>query len=90
MRRIKIEFAYDGRNFYGVQALKDKRTIQGTLEEALSKLLNEPIKIVTAGRTDAGASATYQVAHFDTNSNINSTYIFYTINKLLPSDLHLL
>lgn len=90
MRRIKIEFAYDGRNFYGVQALKDKRTIQGTLEEALSKLLNEPIKIVTAGRTDAGVSATYQVAHFDTNSTIISTNICYAVNKLLPSDLQVL
>ena len=87
MNRIKIEFAYDGRNFSGFQTLKDKRTIQGTLEEALSKLLNEPIKIVGSGRTDAGVSALRQVAHFDTNSTIIATNICFAVNKLLPQDL---
>ena len=87
MNRIKIEFAYDGRNFFGFQTLKDKRTVQGTLEDALSRLLGEDIKIVGSGRTDAGVSAFHQVAHFDTNSTIIATNICFAVNKLLPSDL---
>lgn len=90
MRRIKIEFAYDGRNFSGFQVLKDKRTVQGTLQDALGKLLGEPIKIVAAGRTDAGVSALRQVAHFDTNSTIISTNICFAVNKLLPSDIQVI
>ena len=87
MSRIKIEFGYDGRNFFGFQSLADKRTIQSTLEEALSKLLGEDIKIVASGRTDAGVSAIKQVAHFDTNSTIVPTNICFAVNKLLPSDI---
>lgn len=87
MRRIKIEFSYDGRNFSGYQILKDKRTIQGTLQETLSKLLGEEIKVVSSGRTDAGVSAIKQVAHFDTNSTIIATNICFAVNKLLPPDL---
>ena len=87
MNRVKIEFSYDGRNFSGFQTLKDKRTIQGTLEDALSKLLGEDIKIIGSGRTDAGVSALKQVAHFDTNSTIIATNICFAVNKLLPSDI---
>ena len=87
MSRIKIEFGYDGRNFFVFQSLADKRTIQSTLEEALSKLLGEDIKIVASGRTDAGVSAIKQVAHFDTNSTIVPTNICFAVNKLLPSDI---
>lgn len=87
MRRIKIEFSYDGKNFSGYQILKDKRTIQGTLQDALSKLLGEEIKVVSSGRTDAGVSAISQVAHFDTNSTIIATNICFAVNKLLPPDL---
>ena len=87
MRRIKIEFAYDGRNFSGFQTLKNKRTIQQTLDDALSKLFGENIKIVASGRTDAGVSALKQVAHFDTNSTIIVTNIPFAVNKLLPKDI---
>ena len=89
MSRIKIEFGYDGRNFSGFQSLGDERTIQKTLEDALSKLLGEEIKIVASGRTDAGVSALCQVAHFDTNSTIVPTNICFAVNKLLPNDIQI-
>lgn len=44
--RVKIVFGYDGEKFNGFQILPNKRTIQGELEKALTKLLNEEIKIV--------------------------------------------
>ena len=79
MNRIKIDFAYDGKGFSGFQNLEGKRTVQGTLEDALSKLLGEEIKITASGRTDAGVSAIHQVAHFDTNSTIIATNICFAV-----------
>ncbi|MBQ8452084.1 MAG: tRNA pseudouridine(38-40) synthase TruA [Clostridia bacterium] len=65
------------------------KTVQGEIEKALTKLLNEKIKIVASGRTDAGVSATHQVAHFDTNSTIVPTNICFAANKLLPKDIQI-
>ena len=85
--RVKIVFGYDGEKFNGFQILPNKRTIQGELEKALTKLLNEEIKIIASGRTDAGVSAIYQVAQFDTTSTIIATNISYSVNKILPKDI---
>jgi tRNA pseudouridine38-40 synthase len=85
--RVKIEFGYDGKQFYGYQILPEKRTIQGELEKALSTLLSEDIHIVSSGRTDAKVSAIMQVAHFDTISTIVPTNIAFAVNKLLPKDI---
>ena len=85
--RVKIVFGYDGEKFNGFQILPNKRTIQGELEKSLTKLLNEEIKIIASGRTDAGVSAIYQVAHFDTSSTIIATNISFAVNKILPNDI---
>ena len=88
MRRIKIEFAYDGKNFSGFQVNPEKRTIQGTLQDALSKLLNEPIKIVASGRTDAGVHALAQTAHLDIPKNFTAIKsLGKSVNEILPPDI---
>ncbi|MFT5419306.1 MAG: tRNA pseudouridine38-40 synthase [Candidatus Endobugula sp.] len=67
MRRIALGIEYAGHLFHGFQAqAHDTTTVQSGLEQALSKIANEPIKLVCAGRTDAGVHATNQVIHFDT------------------------
>lgn len=79
--RYMIVFKYDGSKFHGFQRQKDVRNVQGYLEEALSKLLNEEVLIKGAGRTDRGVHAKYQVAHFDT---LKSTYnLKKKLNKML-------
>jgi tRNA pseudouridine38-40 synthase len=47
-----IKIAYDGLKFHGTQIQPDKRTVQGELEEHLSFLYNEPIKVTGGSRTD--------------------------------------
>ena len=67
MQRLALGIEYSGHLFHGFQAQShDTCTIQHGLEAALSAIANEPIKLVCAGRTDAGVHATNQVIHFDT------------------------
>ncbi|MBT1181543.1 tRNA pseudouridine synthase A [Bifidobacterium sp. CP2] len=70
--RLRIDLAYDGGGFYGWATQPDIRTVQGTIEAALHKLLrvpehdpDEPLRLVVAGRTDTGVHASHQVCHLD-------------------------
>ena len=63
--RIRLDIAYDGTNFRGWARQPGLRTVQGTLEDALARVLGGDPRLVVAGRTDAGVHATGQVAHID-------------------------
>lgn len=65
LRRYRLDLRYDGTGFHGWAKQDGLRTVQGTLENALSKVLRVPITLTVAGRTDAGVHALGQVAHFD-------------------------
>ena len=54
---------YDGTEYAGFQLQKRRRTIQGELERALEKVMGRPVRVVAAGRTDAGVHARGQVVH---------------------------
>ena len=67
MQRVALGIEYKGSDFRGFQIQPGGvKTVQQALEQALSKVANEPINLVCAGRTDAGVHATNQVVHFDT------------------------
>ena len=61
--RIAAILEYDGSNFSGWQRQENARSVQQCVEEALSKVANEPIAVTVAGRTDAGVHALAQVIH---------------------------
>lgn len=63
--RVRLDIAYDGTDFKGWAAQPGLRSVQGTLEEALWRILRSDVRLVVAGRTDAGVHATGQVAHVD-------------------------
>ena len=63
--RIRLDLAYDGTHFRGWARQPGLRTVQGTLEDALARILGGDPRLVVAGRTDAGVHATGQVAHVD-------------------------
>ena len=63
--RIRLDIAYDGSGFKGWARQPKLRTVQGTLEAALTRVASSPVRLVVAGRTDAGVHATGQVAHAD-------------------------
>jgi tRNA pseudouridine38-40 synthase len=65
--RIVLGVEYDGRHFHGWQTQKENLpTVQDVLEAGLSRVAAAPVKLVCAGRTDAGVHACGQVVHFDT------------------------
>lgn len=88
MRNIRLDICYDGTRYQGWQRLGDSdHTIQGKLEEALSRILDEPVTISGSGRTDAGAHARGQVANFHCSSNISCSEILSNLRRYLPGDI---
>jgi tRNA pseudouridine38-40 synthase len=85
--RIALGIEYDGHEFYGWQSQEALRTVQGCLEEALSKVASENISVFCAGRTDAGVHAAGQVIHFTTNAIRELRAWTMGVNSHLPSSI---
>ena len=64
-KRLKLVVAYDGTEYSGFQVQKNADSIQGRIEEALSRMHKRAVRIAAAGRTDAGVHARGQVISFD-------------------------
>lgn len=85
-QKVRLLISYDGTDFGGWQRqTKGKPTIQGTLEDILSRVFNEPIQVVGSGRTDAGVHAIGQVAHFKTSRDLSRYQLLRALNGLLPT-----
>ena len=88
MRNIRLDICYDGTRYRGWQRLPGKDdTIQGKLETALSRILEEHIEIAGSGRTDAGVHARGQVANFHTESSKAAAEILADLRRYLPEDI---
>lgn len=82
--RIALGIEYNGYGYYGWQAQQGLMTVQGSLQEALSKVANEDIFLHCAGRTDANVHATGQVVHFDTKAKRHIDAWIWGTNTHLP------
>ncbi len=80
---------YDGAEFAGWAVQPGLRTIEGTLAEALETVLRQPVKLVVAGRTDAGVHALGQVVSFEARTELAPSSISYKTTAVLPEDLAL-
>lgn len=87
MKRIYLKIAYDGTNYKGWQKQPNAITIEGMLNNKLSKILGEKIEIIGASRTDSGVHALCNVAVFDTNTKIPANKISMVLNRSLPRDI---
>ncbi len=94
--RLRLDIAYDGTDFHGWARQKgDLRTVQQTIEDALSLVLRSQVRLTVAGRTDAGVHASGQVAHTDIpDEALNQRSIegdpgrlVRRLAKLLPDDV---
>jgi tRNA pseudouridine38-40 synthase len=89
-RRVRITMSYDGTNYSGSQMQPTGPTIQSEVEGALARLLDAPVRIRTAGRTDAGVHALEQVADFADHGRRDLATIVKGGNALLPPDIRIL
>jgi tRNA pseudouridine38-40 synthase len=87
LRNLRCVISYDGSEYAGFQSQPGKNTIQVQIEEALFKVTNERIKIVSSGRTDAGVHARNQVINFHTLSRIPIHKWCLALNIKLPKDI---
>ena len=80
MFTYQIRVEYLGTNFVGWQIQRNGLSVQGVLEKVLHKFLNDKVRVIGSGRTDAGVHASEQSAHFKTKNKIINKNMF--INSL--------
>jgi tRNA pseudouridine38-40 synthase len=94
-RRLRIDIAYDGTEFFGWATQPDRRTMQDLVEEAISQITRSQVQTIVAGRTDAGVHATGQVIHVDLpdavfTDGFSYPDLRYKLNRILDEDLRVM
>ncbi len=88
MRNIKCIVTYEGTRYQGWQRQESSdNTIQGKLEQLISRMCAEKIEIQGSGRTDAGVHALGQVINFHTHSEMKVQEMLTYMNQYLPEDI---
>ncbi len=87
MRNIRLTLSYDGTDFHGWQTQPGMRTVQETLETALTALTRERIRVNASGRTDTGVHAVGQVVNFRSETKLAADVLVRAINAHLPADV---
>jgi len=88
MRNLRLDICYDGTRYKGWQRLSNTdNTIQGKLEQTLSRILEESVEITGSGRTDAGTHAKGQVANCHCYSEMPCEEILEQLHRYLPEDI---
>lgn len=85
--RYFLELSYNGAAYHGWQKQPNAISVQEVLEAALSTILNEPISIVGAGRTDRGVHALQMFVHFDFKKELDVDNLPFKLNSFLPKDI---
>lgn len=89
MRNISLVVEYDGTGYSGWQCQSNARTIEETLKRSVEKVLDHPVKMYSAGRTDSGVHAFGQVVNFMTEKSIGLVNLQRGINSILPADIRI-
>lgn len=87
MKRVKLIVAYDGTKYSGWQLQQNAVTIEQKLNEALSELFGQEIKVTGASRTDAGVHSLGNVCVFDVDTRMPAEKISFALNQRLPEDI---
>ena len=99
LQNYKMKIAYDGTRYYGWEHQPDKETIQGKIEMVLSRMCGLemtqrdfmapdcPIKVIGAGRTDAGVHARAMIANVMLDTELSEDEIRDYMNRYLPDDI---
>ncbi len=90
MKRVLLKISYDGTAYHGWQVQPNGVTVQETLQEAVSKVLNVKTYVTGCSRTDAGVHAKEFYCHLDCNDNIPESAFIRGVNSCLPNDISVL
>ncbi|MCM1505207.1 MAG: tRNA pseudouridine(38-40) synthase TruA [Muribaculum sp.] len=83
-----MRLSYRGARFHGWQEQPNAVSVQSTLEDGLSKIVRENVKITGAGRTDTGVNARMMVAHFDVSHPLQSSdSLVKGLNSMVGPDI---
>lgn len=86
--RYFVQLSYKGTNFHGWQIQPNAVSVQEVLNKAFSTVMRQPIDLTGAGRTDTGVHASFFIAHFDVNDEIEDIEkLKFALNNLLPFDI---
>lgn len=88
--RVALALEYAGHAFCGFQAQAEGCGVQDTVTPALAQIADHPVRIVAAGRTDAGVHAASQIVHFDTEAARPETAWVRGVNAYLPPTVSVL
>src|SRR4051812_1432108 len=86
MPTVRLLLEYDGAGFAGWAKQRGERTVEGVVEAAAQKILQAPVDLVVAGRTDRGVHAWGQVASFQAAR----VPLLKSLNAVLPRDVAVL
>lgn len=89
LKRYFIQLSYKGTNFCGWQIQPNAKTIQEEIQNSMSKILQQKIDIIGAGRTDTGVHANFYVAHFETDKTFEKESFLKKMNSILNKDIAL-
>jgi len=84
--RYFLRLAYNGYSYHGWQKQPNARSVQQTVEEAMSLILRQQIELVGCGRTDAGVHASSYAAHVDSTAKLPER-LLGRLNRMLPDDI---
>ena len=87
MKNIKLTVQYDGSKFYGWQKLNYLPSVQLEIEKAVTKMVNQPVKINGAGRTDKGVHAKGQVCNFIVDTDISANQFLMGVNHFTSDSI---
>lgn len=87
-KNYRLSIAYDGTRYYGWEHQPNTdMTIQGKLENVFERMIGAPVKIICAGRTDAGVHAKAMIANVVLDTNLSEKEILDYLNTYLPEDI---
>lgn len=86
-QRVALVIQYLGTHFHGWQRQANHRSVQEEIEKVLANVMEQPVTLIGAGRTDSGVHAAAQVAHFNATGSIPAEKWAKILNKQLPKDI---
>ena len=85
--RYFLFISYDGTSYHGWQRQPNAVSVQEKLEDALKLIFGRDVSATAAGRTDTGVHARRQCAHIDTLEELDTQWLRFKLNCLLPPDV---